>query len=128
MSHLEMLADNYEIEDQPVYINGEPMVNATVIDGRVVVQTAVGHFNQHPPCDDHVTVQHRDGKPPWCRKCGLTSTWQNPHESQKKDPEDAVDIQLLKSQVLTAQRLVSTGLAELVRLQESIEKIKAKGD
>lgn len=80
MSHLEMLADNYEIEDQPVYINGEPMVNATVIDGRVVVQTAVGHFNQNPPCDDHRPTQHRDMKPPWCPNCGLTRAWTNPHE------------------------------------------------
>lgn len=24
-------------------------------------------------CPDHKPVQHRDGKPPWCNKCGLTA-------------------------------------------------------
>mgnify|MGYP003585571553 CR=1 FL=1 len=24
-------------------------------------------------CQDHRPVQHRDGKPPWCKTCGLTA-------------------------------------------------------
>lgn len=24
-------------------------------------------------CSGHKPVQHRDGKPPWCKKCGLTA-------------------------------------------------------
>lgn len=24
-----------------------------------------------PRCTDHKPIQHRDGKPPWCGKCGL---------------------------------------------------------
>ena len=24
-------------------------------------------------CPDHRPVQHRDGKPPWCKTCGLTA-------------------------------------------------------
>lgn len=24
-------------------------------------------------CSNHKPVQHRDGKPPWCNKCGLTA-------------------------------------------------------
>lgn len=23
-----------------------------------------------PECDNHIEIQHRDGKPPWCRRCG----------------------------------------------------------
>ena len=29
-------------------------------------------------CSDHNPVQHRDGKPPWCRKCGLTKDFKKP--------------------------------------------------
>lgn len=29
-------------------------------------------------CENHQPVQHRDGKPPWCRACGLTRTGQEP--------------------------------------------------
>lgn len=32
--------------------------------------------SQAPPvidCDDHRPVQHRDARPPWCKKCGLTA-------------------------------------------------------
>jgi hypothetical protein len=28
--------------------------------------------SQPPPCPDHVERQHRDGKPPWCNRCGWT--------------------------------------------------------
>lgn len=45
MSHLEMLADEHDIEDRPIYINNEPIVNVTVANGRTVVQTAAGYFN-----------------------------------------------------------------------------------
>lgn len=31
-----------------------------------------------PICADHNPVQHRDGKPPWCRDCGLTADFENP--------------------------------------------------
>jgi len=37
------------------------------------------------PCSDvilhkheHNPIQHRDGKPPWCRECGLTDSFQVP--------------------------------------------------
>jgi hypothetical protein len=23
-----------------------------------------------PPCENHVEIQHRDRRPPWCSKCG----------------------------------------------------------
>lgn len=29
------------------------------------------HSGPAGPCDAHEPVQHRDGKPPWCRTCGL---------------------------------------------------------
>lgn len=25
------------------------------------------------PCPDHLPVQHRDARPPWCNQCGLTA-------------------------------------------------------
>ncbi len=33
-----------------------------------------------PPgdCPNHKPVQHRDGRPPWCDKCGLTADYQDP--------------------------------------------------
>lgn len=30
-------------------------------------------------CSDHKPVQHRDGKPPWCKECGLTKDFRTPH-------------------------------------------------
>lgn len=29
-------------------------------------------------CDGHLPVQHRDGKGPWCNRCGLTMTYLEP--------------------------------------------------
>lgn len=29
-------------------------------------------------CKAHHPIQHRDGKPPWCNECGLTSGYQEP--------------------------------------------------
>lgn len=29
-------------------------------------------------CPDHKPRQHRDGKPPWCRECGLTANFEMP--------------------------------------------------
>lgn len=34
-----------------------------------------------PTCSDHNPVQHRDGKPPWCKKCGLTADFTIPESS-----------------------------------------------
>src|SRR5690625_733787 len=31
-------------------------------------------------CPDHKPVQHRDGKPPWCNRCGLTAAGTTPPE------------------------------------------------
>lgn len=38
----------------------------------------VWHLFQVVPCSNHNPVQHRDGKPPWCRACGLTADYQEP--------------------------------------------------
>lgn len=81
MLYLESLADQYEIEDQPILIQGRPVVNAVVVDGNVVLRTWCDELNANPPCPDHNPVQHRDGKPPWCPVCRLTQHWENPHES-----------------------------------------------
>lgn len=29
-------------------------------------------------CSNHKPVQHRDGKEPWCKKCGLTEDYRRP--------------------------------------------------
>lgn len=39
MSYLEFAADDYMIEDRPVMIGDKEVVNAKVVDGRVVLQT-----------------------------------------------------------------------------------------
>lgn len=38
------------------------------------------HDDVHPEqaCTDHKPVQHRDGKPPWCKECGLTAAGVEP--------------------------------------------------
>ena len=36
-------------------------------------------------CPDHRPVQHRDGKPPWCKTCGLTARGTRP--IGRLDPE-----------------------------------------
>lgn len=35
-------------------------------------------FAVSPLCRNHVPVQHRDGKEPWCHACGLSRTFQQP--------------------------------------------------
>lgn len=79
MRYLEDMADSYPIEDEAVLINGQPIVNATVVDGHVILRTWQDELNANPPCSDHIPRQHRDAKPPWCPSCGLTANWSNPH-------------------------------------------------
>lgn len=40
-------------------------------------------------CINHNPIQHRDGKPPWCRECGLTAAGDNPASRiyEKRDSE-----------------------------------------
>ena len=37
------------------------------------------------PCPDHNPVQHRDGSPPWCPRCGLTAAMTEPVSRFKRD-------------------------------------------
>lgn len=50
-----------------------------------------------PYCQDHEPVQHRDMKPPWCPRCGLTEHGLHPVEStastkQTPKPEQPTEI------------------------------------
>lgn len=37
----------------------------------LIDQFSVGSDGEAPPpCENHVEVQHRDRKPPWCNTCG----------------------------------------------------------
>lgn len=36
---------------------------------------------QDNPCDMHFPVQRRDGKEPWCRKCGKNAEGNEPFDS-----------------------------------------------
>lgn len=38
-------------------------------------------------CNNHNPVQHRDGKPPWCDRCGLTAGFNKPRSLFDKKPE-----------------------------------------
>lgn len=80
MGYLEFVADESAVEDQPVLIDGEPIAGAEVVDGRVVLRTWLDMLRANPPCDNHIPLQHRDRKPPWCSSCGLTADWANPHQ------------------------------------------------
>lgn len=35
-----------------------------------IARAIAEEFPRPPTCRDHREVQHRDGKPPWCRACG----------------------------------------------------------
>lgn len=35
-----------------------------------IPDTASLETEDFPECEDHIEVQHRDGKRPWCRSCG----------------------------------------------------------
>ena len=37
-----------------------------------------GDVDNKEVCTDHKPIQHRDGKPPWCRECGLTKDFKEP--------------------------------------------------
>jgi hypothetical protein len=37
-----------------------------------------GRHADTEPDHDHNPVQHRDGKPPWCKVCGLTADHEVP--------------------------------------------------
>lgn len=37
-----------------------------------------------PPKHDHKPIQHRDGKPPWCKECRLTGGYDIPRSMIKK--------------------------------------------
>lgn len=41
------------------------------------------------PCPEHRPVQHRDGRPPWCRACGHDATGREPVRAFR--PGDVVD-------------------------------------
>lgn len=43
-----------------------------------------------PICKEHEPKQHRDGKPPWCRNCGLTAGYQEP-VSRLRVPDPPTD-------------------------------------
>ena len=86
MAYLESIVEYHEVEDKAVMINGNPVVNATVVDGHIVLRTWCDELNLNPPCPDHIPVQHRDGKPPWCPVCRLTKLWKDPH-TPKTTPE-----------------------------------------
>lgn len=89
MSYLETIVDRHEVETSPIMIGGSPLVNATVVDGHILLRTWVDELNENPPCRDHHPVQHRDAKPPWCETCLLTADWKNPHPPRDNAPNPA---------------------------------------
>lgn len=61
-----MAVHNHGTEDGPG-IGCREFVTAKGLVGQCMINT---HY--------HITVQHRDGKPPWCDECGLTAGMQKP--------------------------------------------------
>lgn len=57
-------------------------VSLTLVAERVTVEDDTGHpvgaRTSDIDCSDHQPQQHRDGKPPWCNHCGLTSDGREP--------------------------------------------------
>ena len=79
MAYLQKMADWAPIEDHSVMIGNKEVVNATIVDGKIILMTYLDYLNVHPPCKKHNPVRHRDAKPPWCEACKLTIDWKNPH-------------------------------------------------
>ena len=42
-----------------------------------------------PSCSEHKPVQHRDGKPPWCNRCGLTVGFTTPVSRLDPKPRES---------------------------------------
>ena len=42
-------------------------------------------------CPDHNPVQHRDGNPPWCPRCGLTAAMTEPVSRFKRNRADELE-------------------------------------
>lgn len=42
-------------------------------------------------CNDHKPRQHRDAKPPWCDRCGLTASGELPVGRLQKNEESSSD-------------------------------------
>lgn len=49
-----------------------------LIDRETYDDHAYGHELAGDGAHDHRPVQHRDGKPPWCKVCGLTEDGETP--------------------------------------------------
>lgn len=49
------------------------------------VEVTVDPSSYDPPnpdlCINHIPLQHRDGKEPWCRRCGLNKHFNEPRKS-----------------------------------------------
>jgi hypothetical protein len=62
--------------------DGEYVVVEVSDDAGAAIVAAMNatHRPSEPPpaCAEHKPVQHRDGKPPWCKRCGLTADFQTP--------------------------------------------------
>ncbi|OII10514.1 hypothetical protein BIU97_10325 [Curtobacterium sp. MCBA15_009] len=90
----------YLLAREPITTTTDPedlgTVNLTLIAARITVVDDSTFSNQHGNTDlspdaardllnkqrgvhdGHDVVQHRDGKPPWCNHCGLTSDGKQP--------------------------------------------------
>lgn len=72
----------YYLADEPVIVtidsNSIPTIDIRLIAEHITVSPA-------PDAHDHQPVQHRDGKPPWCAACGLTTDGSVPLSSFDTD-------------------------------------------
>ena len=81
------------LADQPITTTTDPhdlgTVNLTLLADHVIIDddfgTPVGPASSDIDCRKHQPRQHRDGKPPWCNTCGLTSEGFEPRSRLTKD-------------------------------------------
>lgn len=53
---------------------------------------SVKHVEDTPaPSHNHIPVQHRDAKPPWCEECGLTADFKEPVSRFQSNTEKAAE-------------------------------------
>lgn len=71
-------------------------------------------------CTNHKPVQHRDGKEPWCKECGLTARGFEPHsrlgQAAHEAPNDRLAQALELARGLARENLLKLpGVVELIR-------------
>lgn len=80
-------------------------------------------------CNNHNPVQHRDGKPPWCKACGLTKDYRRPESSlpSQQEPQTLwADIYELERWNEQAREMILENQARITEIKQELSNINNK--